>query len=753
MSQRFRNVIGARRVTNPLVASAWIMALVVLTIVTSTNQVLADNYFFFIAHDASPWVVAGMWFVLVAIGLALLTGFFWAVNRFGHRTFDIIATGTTLLAAIILVGSIIGLAGPVFSWRPFVSGPVLWASLLTISLALALVIGLIVKRSLNGSKLVKSSDSAERTKKPQPILLLVAGIAVMWLLFLAFLQANSTIADLQPFGQPLGSFVFTLIIAVGFAYLARRLAGGIAALVISLVVAALPLATASALPLETSIPPRIVFDESGSRPDVLWIIVDELQYSAVFDSNGKVRDIFPNMAALQEQSTTYTEAFTTADSTSIAVPAMLNGRADINGLSEAELRAMQESSGVLAWLGSRYSITPLSPLFNQDSVETASPNQSLTVFEQPQGTWESLKLLVADTVAVAGRTTLHPWIAEVFPSTQGRWSHYWRDPDSSMDAFGANSFQALPERPSPLLALWHYMGVHIPLSVDMDGEKLGLASRGFTSPGADPDGFFPLSEHLAELHRRLYLAEVIEFDRQLGNVMSLWQLREAGNSSVVILTSDHGRTFSLDTDYFRSGSLQERWTETAHVPLMVRYPGQNVPKKVHDIVSTGQIAATVLNAVGVESLVGVELSPPLGEPLPESPLLLHWDSQEADVWFKDGIHRRENPWLESTIASAKSDEPFFVGYGEALLGDRVSEGFTRVSPNEVEEWKGESPYVVVQLQVPDALCPSRLPGLVTEDSRIVGTILWETNANPEQGWALWRGADASTAEFWCAVKN
>jgi len=303
MKQVIRNVVGTRRVTTPLVASAWIMALVVLVIVSTTNQVLADNYFFFIAHDASPWIVAGMWAVLVAVGLGLLTGLLWVARRLGPRVFDIVATATTLLTAIILVGSVIGQSGAVvpWSWQPFYSGPVRWGLLLTISLALAIVFGLIATKALIWLFFFLSPPGTQTNTKRPPIAFLVAGIGVIWLLVLAFLAASPAVATLQPFGQSLGSFtlsLLTLVIAVSFTCLARRVAGGIAALVISLAVASVPLGAASASSVKSVDLPQVTFDKSNSRPDVLWIIADELSYPAVFDTDGEVRDLLPNIAAL-----------------------------------------------------------------------------------------------------------------------------------------------------------------------------------------------------------------------------------------------------------------------------------------------------------------------------------------------------------------------------------------------------------------------------------------------------------------------
>ena len=67
-------------------------------------------------------------------------------------------------------------------------------------------------------------------------------------------------------------------------------------------------------------------------------------------------------------------------------------------------------------------------------------------------------------------------------------------------------------------------------------------------------------------------------------------------------------------------ALEQRWAEVAHVPLLVKDPGQQQPATVTAPRSTGQIAQTVLNAVGATASPDLALSPDLSTDLDHGPV-------------------------------------------------------------------------------------------------------------------------------------
>ena len=99
MRERVHGFFGDRQVSTPFEVAAWIVALLLLTLVLRTNQVLADSSFFFVAHAMSPRSLILIWMAVVGLLLLMLTGILSLTRRFSSaRAFDMVATGITLAA-------------------------------------------------------------------------------------------------------------------------------------------------------------------------------------------------------------------------------------------------------------------------------------------------------------------------------------------------------------------------------------------------------------------------------------------------------------------------------------------------------------------------------------------------------------------------------------------------------------------------------------------------------------------------------
>jgi arylsulfatase A-like enzyme len=85
------------------------------------------------------------------------------------------------------------------------------------------------------------------------------------------------------------------------------------------------------------------------------------------------------------------------------------------------------------------------------------------------------------------------------------------------------------------------------------------------------------------------------------------------------LTADHGEEFFEHGSWLHGGSLHEG---VLHVPLAIRVAGL-APRRIADPVSTIDIAPTLIEALGLPPLPGLQgrsLLPAMrGEPLPERP--------------------------------------------------------------------------------------------------------------------------------------
>jgi arylsulfatase A-like enzyme len=131
------------------------------------------------------------------------------------------------------------------------------------------------------------------------------------------------------------------------------------------------------------------------------------------------------------------------------------------------------------------------------------------------------------------------------------------------------------------------------LSVAGAEARWRAAMEADTPPAADdPDMRF--------LYQR-YLGEIAWFDHQLGELLAGLQRLDIDDSTIVVLTADHGEEFMEHGLYGHGSNLHD---ETLHVPLIVAAPADlplRWPRgaRVPDVAGTTSIHASVLGWMGV----------------------------------------------------------------------------------------------------------------------------------------------------------
>lgn len=547
------------------------------------------------------------------------------------------------------------------------------------------------------------------------------------------------------------NWVIGLVAGAVFTVAARRIAMGKALLLISLVTAMIPLVgiTASA---DNEFAARVVdFGDEPARPNILWVVPDRAQYQMFFDTSGAVRPEFPNLAELQKSSTTYTRAYSTANGTDLSVPSMLNGVARISE-EPRQREAMQRSPGVATWLTPAYDVMVDSPVF-VDLCTSPQCSQS-RIRGSALG---DLGLLTADVAAVAGHT-LGPGLASKFPPLDGRWRDFWATSQTGDTAAGPDGQRStaadavLGEHERPQFALWHFLGTHDPYNRDFEGRLLfdwpSLSGTWHNNNGSVP------SDGAERLARRLYLATAVDFDRQLGALLD--QLRTSGkfDQTMVVLTSDHGRAFSRSGDHRVGDDPVMTWNEIAHVPLMVKAPGQTEPAKVTATRSTSQIAKTILGAAGVVVEGGPPLAPELALEPQEGPYIMMdiaadhpgIESLPESLPVRDG-------WSPEDFSAITAELPFALADPDLSVGEPLPGDWRQFRPSGVEPVAGESSQQLLVLKDADQACPAPSRAAVTlRDALVAQVVRNQTDQDqPEAtlGWAIVPQAERAKYTFWC----
>ena len=266
--------------------------------------------------------------------------------------------------------------------------------------------------------------------------------------------------------------------------------------------------------------------------------------------------------------------------------------------------------------------------------------------------------------------------------------------------------------------------------------------------GSNKAGTYSTPE-LQSIERRLYANSAIDFDRQLGQLVA--ELKAIGryDNTIIVVTADHGAGITVEADRRIGDTLEQRWTEVAHVPLMVKDPNQTEPATVVAPRSTGQIARTVLNAAGATAPDSLAVSPDLSKDLPKGPVFATVGGGIMTPWVYQGAPEPD-PWRQQDLTPVNSDYPFAIGIDDSLLGTSVPGGWVPVETDSIDAIQGESTQqLVVITRVPGTCDPAITTGLVSSGGVVTGSVLWQSaNSNaPDRGWAI--VPKAESYQFWC----
>ena len=527
--------------------------------------------------------------------------------------------------------------------------------------------------------------------------------------------------------------------AAGVALLSRRAKAGKAVIVIASAVSLFPLASLAVggISEETSSTnsATIEFDDSAERPPILLLVADELSYPVVSDRDGVVRPLLPNLQDFQQTSTTFTNAYATANATHFAIPTMLAGMSDASRQGEYPPE-VTGSGGPLSWLQSRYRVATDSIYFraNDDGAPFVDLAAGSTIDEQAPSPSQRWRMLGLDFIALVGRSALPEPVTELFPPLDDRWYDFWDvEPEPEYLAVGGDFIEVLTDADNPGLVFWHSMLTHTPYVRDYVGTFWTPNSLGLREGGLG-------TESVVELQRQVYAAAAVAFDGQVGWIMN--ELRRAGtfDETMIIITSDHGRAFPLESTWRVGDDRDQRWADVAHIPLFVKMPGQTEPDVESGLRTTAQISRTMLDAAG--ATVTLDTGPALAPSLEDEALHLpiFWFDKrtgEAGVEEYEPFSVPES-WDTSYFQARHSESPFAVGIDRGLIGREVPGAWEPVVTFPGAPDEGSSTQRAIEVSVPPGSCPAAGGfGIVAQDGVIVGSVAW----GPEQdgsvtGWGV-----------------
>ena len=318
-------------------------------------------------------------------------------------------------------------------------------------------------------------------------------------------------------------------------------------------------------------PPAVA---TGDRPPVVMILLDEFPLSSLLDAEGRVdRRVYPNFAALADESTWYRNATGVAGYTPWALPAMLTGR------YPAEARApsyTEYPDNLFTLLGRYYDVKAYETI-----TQLCPPRRCLSSAGNPGQS--GLRAVAGDTARVL-KDILQPYDAAFDPAlfvdqarprqqaamgskeaaaAQFRFKQVGRNQPARFDDF----LDGLAPSDRPTLHFLHLLLPHQPWRYLPSGAEYNFGTLG----GAFQSDRLPAP--LVELAHQRHLLQVAYTDRLVGQVMG--KLKAAGlwDRSLVVVGADHGVGWVPGEP---SRSLGRRNASSLMwVPQFIKAPGQD----------------------------------------------------------------------------------------------------------------------------------------------------------------------------------
>ena len=405
----------------------------------------------------------------------------------------------------------------------------------------------------------------------------------------------------------------------------------------------------------TTVPVRTGDADAGIS--VLWLVLDEAPLYALLQTNGDINEKrYPGFAKLAKTSTWYRNTLGTAQRTTEAVPAMLDGKwptvRNYPVLADHPVNLFTLASGHKK-LDVYQSITNLCPpkiCANKIPDQERQAEFQIAAFEQ-----------LITNASESTNATVH-------------FSHI-----------------LLPHRP------WRFAA---------DG-RLGRELETDPRPSTQLD-------RRRDAYQSL-LRQFVATDALLLKFLTTLEQSENWNRTMVVVTSDHGMTF-VPGESFRdkvNPSKPETLEDIYRVPLFIKYPNQNsadvndCPASSIDILPTVVSVAQIPNTSKFD---GVDLSATCPQ---RTFRKVRWPYTGKDLStdFSDLVARVRyyDKWVD---AEGDVDDIHRVGRSGSLLGTRVPTSGTR-QRNDIK-WTNVDPNGFVGIgDAPYSYVPARLSGRVT----------------------------------------
>jgi arylsulfatase A-like enzyme len=370
-------------------------------------------------------------------------------------------------------------------------------------------------------------------------------------------------------------------------------------LALSAIAASLVVATAMALDFSAHFAGSRPAPENP-RPNVILIVMDTVRADHL-SVNGYARKTTPNLDRMAAGATVYARAIAPANHTLPSHASLFTGLYPISHGAHplaAEDRRTPSAEGLA--LGSRF--RTLAETLSARGYLTAGVAANYAFVSSGYNLDQGFDLF-ATRFSRCAPPSPFPLLRPLSPvSPAGPPSNgYFAAPDINRDVFALVG--RLQRKPNPFFQFVNYMDAHGP----------NAPAPPFDRRFAGKDAAFTLEE-FRDLRDRVlqqrrsvtakerehvisqYDGAIALLDEQLGRLFGYLKRLGIYDSSLIIVTADHGEAFG-ERDLFEHGTSV--YQDQVHIPLIIKFPNQQEARVVREPVSLTDIVPTVLDVVGL----------------------------------------------------------------------------------------------------------------------------------------------------------
>jgi hypothetical protein len=353
---------------------------------------------------------------------------------------------------------------------------------------------------------------------------------------------------------------------------------------------------------------------------VVMVVFDELPGISLLDADDEVDPVrYPGFAQLAKDGTWFPNAHSIYDSTSKAVPAIMDGDYPQKGVLPT---SSEHPNSIFALLGKSHTMNV------SEEATTVCPRDLCKDARLDEPFLDRLGSMTEDVGLVYAHVVAPPDIEADLPSVSETWGEFGGEGSGQGEVSGDVSvsdeeeptakegkkatlaalksdrnekFDAwvagIRKRPRPSLNFKHALLPHVPWKYLPTGQRYNAAA-GDPIPGLSRQSY-PDATQVEQLQMR-HLLQLGYADLKVEQLIA--HLKEIGiyDEALVIVTADHGVAFQQGL-FDRRKAKRATLAEISPVPLFVKLPGQERGRVNPAIVETTDIVPTISDVLNIDA--------------------------------------------------------------------------------------------------------------------------------------------------------